>query len=131
VDVLRITFRTIPSGIVATANAPYKNLVGFKVADADQAAAVFIAPLALGIERIMGLGYVAGAFGTEDVDPAGMLIDYLDVTVAFESAAAGAGSFEQIVRIPVHFFDSDVIFGSLVLQPLADAYAGLQALAAV
>lgn len=130
VDVLRITFRTDPSGVVAFANVPYKNLVGFQVADADQAASVFIAPLADGIERAIGTGRVAGATGTEDIDASGLLIDYIDLTVQYDPGdPARPGPFQSIIRIPVFAFEGGAFFGPLVLDKINAAYDALVALA--
>lgn len=130
VDVLRITARTIPSGVVFQANAPYKNLVGIKPGDVEGVARVFIGPLAAGIERMMGLGFVAGATATEDTDAAGLLIDYLDVTVEYIPAEAFSDSFSQVVRVPTQYFDEPSFFNALVRDRLLEAYEGLKALAA-
>lgn len=130
VDVLRISFRTTPSGVVASANVPYRNLVGFTSADADQAASIFIGPLADGIERLMGSGMVAGAVGTEDVDASGLLVDYVDVTVQYVSTNPNApGPFQSVIRIPVFAFDEPSFFDALVLVPVQNAYAALEKLA--
>lgn len=130
VDVLRITFRTVPSGVVAVANAPYRNVAGVTVADVDQAAAVFIGPLADGIERMMGSGIVAGAIAAEDVDASGLLIDYIDATVSYVPvSSAQPGPFQAVVRIPVFAFDEPSFYGPLVNDKLNAAYGALQHLA--
>ena len=130
VDVLRITARTIPSGVVFTANAPYRNIVGVQPGDVDGIARVFIAPLAVGIERMMGSGEVESATAAEDIDGSGLIIDYIDATVAYLGTGRGAGSFTQIVRVPTHFFDEPSFYGPLVGSKINGAYLGLQALAA-
>ncbi len=130
VDVLRITARTIPSGVVFTANAPTNSLVGLQPGDVDGIADRFIGPLAYGIERMFGIPGVAYAVSAEDTDPSGLLIDYVDVTVQYVEPTLGGGDFTQVVRIPVHFFDEPSFFGALVGSKLNAAYAGLQALAA-
>ncbi len=130
VDVLRISFRTTPSGVTATASVPYRNLVGFTTADADQAATVFIGPLSDGIERMMGIGRVAGATGSEDIDASGLLVDYIDATVEYDPQnAAQVGPFQSVVRIPVHAFDEPSFFDPLVLNKINEAYDALVRLA--
>lgn len=130
VDVLRITFRTTPSNVVAFANVPYKNLVGFQVANAEQAASVFIGPLADGIERMMGSGEVAGAVGSEDIDASGLLVDYLDVTVEYNpNDPTRPGPFQSLVRVPVFAFDEPSFYGPLVGSVIDAAYQALRTLA--
>lgn len=130
VDVLRINFRTTPSGVVATANVPYRNLVGFTVADADQAASLFISPLADGIERMMGSGRVAGAVGSEDIDASGLLVDYVDATVEYDPAdPARPGPFQSVIRIPVGAFDEPSFYAPLVGDKINAAYDALVQLA--
>lgn len=129
VDVLRITFRTIPSAVVAQANAPYKSLVGIAPGDVEAVADRFIGPLAYGIERMMGLGYVAGAIAAEDTDASGLLVDYIDATVEYVPPTAGTDTFTEIIRIPVFAFDEPSFFLPLVRDKLQAAYDGLVALA--
>lgn len=130
VDVLRITFRTIPSGVVATANAPYKNIVGVQPGDVAGIAGVFIEPLATGIERMMGSGIVSGAVAAEDTDNSGLLIDYIDATVEYDPPDASQGPFTQVVRIPTNAFDEPSFYGPLIGSKIGAAYEGLKALAA-
>lgn len=131
VDVLRITARTIPSGVVFTANAPYRNIVGVQPGDVAGIANVFIAPLADGIERMMGSGIVAGAVATEDTDASGLLIDYIDATVAYDPQNATQDVFTQVVRIPTGAFDEPSFYGPLIGAKIGAAYEGLKALAAL
>lgn len=131
VDVLRITARTAPSGIVFTANAPYRNLVGVQPGDVDGVANTFLVPLATGLERMMGSGMVAGATATEDVDANGLLVDYIDAVVAYDPGTAGQEPLTQVVRIPVHAFDEPSFYGPLIGSKIGAAYEGLKALAAV
>lgn len=130
VDVLRITARTIPSGVTFTANAPYRNIVGVRPGDVPGIANVFIEPLATGIERMMGIGIVASAVATEDTDASGLLIDYIDATVEYVPPGATFSDFQQVVRIPTNAFDEPSFFGPLVASKLGAAYDGLKALAA-
>lgn len=131
VDVVRIGFRTIPSGIIAYANAPNRNLVGIAPGDVDGIASVFIAPLATGIERVMGLGFVVAGSHQEDVAPSGLLTDWMVFTVEYAPAGPGAlDVLQQDVRIAIFSLDEPSFFSALVLDPLNKAYAGLQALAA-
>lgn len=130
VDVLRISFRTIPSGVVAVANVPYRNVGGFAVADVQTAANIFIGPLATGIERMMGSGMVAAAAGVEDTDASGLLVDYIDAVVEYVPQVAGQlGEFQSELRIPVHAFDEPSFYGPLVGDKLNAAYTALQQLA--
>lgn len=130
VDVLRITFRTDPSGVVAFANVPYKEVGGFTVADADQAASLFLAPLADGIETIMSTGWLAGASGTEDIDASGLLVDYIDCVVQYEpNDPLRPGPFQSIIRIPVFAFETGPFFDALVRNPVLAAYNALVKLA--
>lgn len=129
VDVLRITFRTIPSGVVATANAPYRNIVGVRPGDVEGIARVFIEPLATGIERMMGMGIVPVAMATEDTDANGLLVDYIDASVEYMPPGAVASDFQQIVRIPTGAFDEPSFFNALVGEKIGQAYEGLKALA--
>ena len=130
VDVLRINFRTTPSGVTASANVPYQDLVGFTVADADTAASIFIGPLADGIEQMMGTGEVAGAVGTQDVGASGQLVDYVDVTVQYvPNDPLRPGPFQSIIRIPVFAFETGAFFGPLVRDKVNAAYQALQHLA--
>lgn len=131
VDVLRITFRTIPSGVVATANAPYKNIVGVQPGDVQGIANVFIEPLAAGIERMMGSGEVSGAIASEDTDASGLLIDYIDATVEYDPPNPNQGALSQVVRIPTQFFDEPSFYGALIGSKIDGAYQALQALAGV
>ena len=130
VDVLRITFRTLPSGVVAYANAPYKGIVGVKADDVDGIAQRFIAPLADGIER-MGSGQVGAAIAEEDTDASGLLVDYIAATVVYEPTDTTVpGPFTQVVRIPVFAFDEPSFYGPLVGSKINDAYQALKQLAA-
>jgi hypothetical protein len=132
VDVLRITFRTSPSGVIATANAPYKNIVGVRAGDVQGIADTFIAPLAEGIERMMGSGEVDSAVAAEDVDGSGLVIDYIDATVAYsKTGTSGAGAFTQVVRIPTGAFGEPSFYDPLVGSKINAAYLGLQSLANV
>lgn len=130
VDVLRITFVTIPSGVTATANAPNRNLVGVQPDDVQGVADTFIQPLAYGIERMMGLGVVAGAVQAEDVDASGLLLDYIDATVEYVPPGPVTDTFTQVVRINVHAFDESSFFNVLIRDRIMGAYDGLVALAA-
>jgi hypothetical protein len=130
VDVLRITFRTIPSGVVAYANAPYKAILGVQPNDVQGIADVFIGPLADGIERMMGSGEVSGALGVEDTDASQLLVDYIDATVEYTSTdPAKPGPFQQVVRIPVFAFDEPSFYDALVGAKIDGAYQALRALA--
>lgn len=130
VDVLRVNFRTTPSGVVATANIPYRNVAGLTVADVDSAASVFIGPLADGIERMMGSGEVAGATGSEDIDASGLLVDYIDATVEYDpNDPARPGPFQAVVRIPVFAFDEPSFYDPLVGSKVNATYVALQRLA--
>lgn len=131
VDVLRITFVTKPSGIIATANAPYRNIVGVRPGDVEGIARVFIEPLATGIERMMGMGIVPFAIAVEDTDASGLLIDYIDASVEYVPPGAAASDFQQVVRIPTGAFDEPSFFNALVGQKIGQAYEGLKALADV
>lgn len=137
VDVLRITAKTIPSGITFYANAPYRSIVGVPItgqhitpAQVDEIANVFIEPLAAGIERMMGSGQVAYAVAVEDIDRSGLLIDYIDATVSYPSPSTSQpGPFEQTVRIPTNAFDEPSFYDPLIGQPINDAYNALEDLA--
>lgn len=131
VDVLRITARTAPSGVVFTANAPYRNLVGVRPGDVEGVANTFLVPLATGIERMMGSGMVSGALAAEDTDAAGLLIDYIDAVVEYDPPSAAQDALTQVVRIPVHAFDEPSLYGPLVGSKIGAAYEGLKALADV
>lgn len=131
VDVLRITARTIPSGVVFTANAPYRNLVGVKPDDVEGIARTFLVPIATGIERMMGSGIVPVALATEDTDPSGLLIDYIDASVEYVPPGAGFSDFQQVVRIPTQAFDEPSFYGPLIGSKIGAAYDGLKKLAAV
>jgi hypothetical protein len=137
VDVLRISASTIPSQVAFTFNAPYRGLVGINVkGDAPtpaQAVAVadrFAAPIAAGIERMMGIGIVAGAAPTEDADASGLIIDYIDAVVEYLPDNLRQGEFTATVRIPTNAFDEPSFFGPLVATPIGAAYEALKALAA-
>lgn len=130
VDVLRITVRTVPSGVVFTANAPYKNVGGMKVADVGRVTDIFIEPVAMGIEEMMGLGVVAGAVGAEDTDAAGLLQDFIDATVAYQPQNPNQDTFSQVIRLQVYAFGEQNLFPRLVRDPVMAAYEGLKALAA-
>lgn len=123
VDVLRITGRTIPSGVVFTANAPYKNVDGMKQADVAHVVSTFIEPLAEGIERMMGSGEVSEATASEDINASGLVIDYIDAVVAY------GDTFTQVVRVPTQAFDEPSLYDSLIGHKIDAAYRGLQALA--
>lgn len=137
VDVLRITASTIPSGVVFEINAPYRGLVGINVSgkaiDAGQMRQVadrFAAPIAAGIERMMGMGIVAGAVATQDLNAAGLVIDYIEATVLYSPPDINKDEFTVPVRIPTNAFDEPSFFGPLVATPIGAAYASLKALAA-
>ncbi len=130
VDVLMVTFRTSPSNVVAFASPPYDDIQGFTVANADQAASVFIAPLADGIERMMSTGQVAGASGSEDISRDGLLIEYIDAIVEYNPAdPARPGPFQSSIRLQVFAFEDGNFFSSLVLAPIQAAYQALVQLA--
>lgn len=137
VDVLRISGRTIPSGVPFSINAPYRGLVGINVkGDAPtpaQAVAVanrFAGPIAAGIERMMGMGIVGGATAVEDTDASGLIIDYTEATVVYVPDNPLQQEFSAAVRIPTNAFDEPSFFGPLVAEPVGAAYEALKALAA-
>lgn len=131
VDVLRIGFQTIPSGVVAYANAPGKKKPGQSgAALAAQLADTYIAPLATGIERVMGLGFVVSARHEEDVNPSGLIVDRLAFVVEFvPTTGAMVGEFQAEVTIPIFALDEPSMFSALVLDPLNQTYAELQTIA--
>lgn len=131
VDVLRITARTIPSGVVFTSSAPYRNLVGVQPGDVEGIANTFLVPLATGIERMIGSGMVTGATAAEDTDASGLLVDYIDAVVAYDPSGAGQSELSQIVRFNVQVFDEAGFYNALVGSRITAAYDGLKALAAV
>lgn len=137
VDVLRISGSTKPSQVSFTINAPYRGLVGINVkGDApspSEALAVanrFAVPIAAGIERMMGIGIVAGAAPVEDADASGLIIDYIEATVLYVPDNPAQGEFTAVVRIPTNAFDEPSFFGPLVATPIGAAYEALKALAA-
>lgn len=137
VDVLHISFRTIPSGVNAAYNAPYRNLTTVDIkgshitpAQVQAVADTFIAPLATGIERMMGSGMVAFAVGAEDTDASGLLIDYIDATVEFVPDNPAQDSFSAVIRIPVGAFDEPSFYGPLVGDRISETYNALKTLAA-
>lgn len=136
VDVLRISFRTIPSGVNAVINAPYRNLATVTItgthitpAQVLAVADTFAAPIAAGIERMMGMGIVSSAVPAEDTDASGLLIDYIDATVEYLPTNLKQDSFSATVRIPTNAFDEPSFFGPLVGTPIGAAYEALKALA--
>ncbi len=130
IDVLRINFSTTPSGITAYANAPYKSITGVQPGDVEGIADVFILPLADGIERMMGSGEVTGAVGAEDTDASELLVDYIDATVEYRSPDLRKfGPYQQVVRIPVQFFDEPSFYDALVGVKIDGAYQALKQLA--
>ena len=138
IDVLRITCRTIPSGVVFSANAPYRNIAAVPITQAHvtpdqvaQIAKVFLAPLAVGIERMMGSGEVSGAISEQDIDASGLLIDYISATVSYSpNTPAQPLAFTQTVRIPTNAFDEPSFYDPLIGSVINDAYVALQKLAA-
>lgn len=137
VDVLRISASTVPSQVAFTFNAPYRGLVGINVkgeaptpAQAVAVADRFAAPIAAGIERMMGMGIVAGAAPTEDADTSGLIVDYIEATVEYLPDNPAQQSFSATVRIPTNAFDEPSFFGPLVATPIGAAYDALKALAA-
>jgi hypothetical protein len=131
VDVLRISFETIPSGVLAVASAPYRGNVGIQPGDVDGIAATYIEPIATGIERVMGTGRVASAAAFEDVNASGLVIDMLAVVVQYQpTGGAVAGPFQQQLDLPLHAFGLDPgFFNTLILAPINAAYDAMVALA--
>lgn len=138
VDVLRITARTIPSGVVFTVNAPYRNIAAVPITQAhvtpaqvQDIANVFVGPVADGIERMMGSGEVVAASSEQDIDASGLLVDYIAATVSYSpGTAAQPLPFTQTVRIPTNAFDEPSFYDPLVGAVIGDAYQALKALAA-
>jgi hypothetical protein len=129
-DILRITFRTTPSGVVAYANAPTATLQAAAVTSALTAADLFAAPMADGIERAMASGKVGGIAAVQDTDRSGLLQDYLEVTVEYVSTSAtNPGTFDATIRIPAFDFTSEEFYGTVVGGPIDALYAQLQRLA--
>lgn len=129
-DILRITFRTTPSGIVAYANAPVVSLQAGGVTDALTAAALFAGPLADGIERAMASGKVGGITAVQDTDKSGLLQDYLEVTVEYvHSDPTNPGVFDASIRIPAFAFSSEEFYGTAVGSQIDEVYNQLAALA--
>lgn len=130
VDVLRISFQTIPSNIIAVINATYGPTTGFTQTNLDNAYNDFIEPTAEGIERVMTTGMVAGMVAVEDSDASGNIVDFMDVTVQYVPTGTQPGPFQSVLRIPTQAFGVDsAFFGTVVLTPIENANAALQALA--
>ena len=129
-DILRITFRTTPSGVVAYANAPVASLQAGGVTSALTAADLFAGPMADGIARAIASGKVGGISAVQDIDKSGLLQDYLEVTVEYVSSdPVKPGTFDATVRIAAYLFTAEEFFGSAVQGPIDQVYGQLQALA--
>lgn len=129
-DVLRVTFRTDPSGVVAYVNAPVVSLVAGGTTDVFAAAQLYAAPMADGIERAIASHKVAAIVAVQDTDKGGLLQDYLEVTVEYVSTDPNKpGVFDQTIRIAAFLFSAEEFFGAAVQGPIDAAYAQLQRLA--
>lgn len=118
-DVTRFGIQTKPSGVLVYVNVPQANVTA-------QQARVTLEGYALLVEQAMKLPGVVGIRSEQDTDPAGLLADYLVVTVGVPSDSPDAiGPITTDVKILTRYFAVAAGFAKGVAAPIAQAREGL------
>lgn len=126
-DVERVGFVTKPTGIYAERLVPYASWLAL-------GAAGWIEPLAQAIENLISGGLASFATFVQDIDPSGLLADFLDFLVVYQPSGGIGLPQTTTVRIPVNTLTLDTSFGGVIAsldpaQTLRDAYDALVATA--
>lgn len=117
--VMRVTGRTSPHGVI------FDVLVLRDQYNADQIG-VTIGAMAEGIESMFGLGGVIGAEYVEDLNDAGLIEFFLDVTVEVPPPNPNfQGPQTTVVRVPLFAFGEASLRGPLINEPIEAAKAHL------
>lgn len=117
----RVTVRTIPTGIVFDLLIP-------QAAFDDRAIEATAGAMAESIESMVGLGGVEGAEYVEDLNAAGQLEFFLDVTVSVPPPnPLTQGQQTAVVRIPLFAFGESILRNRLITAPIEAAKGDLSA----
>jgi len=119
--VTRFGIRTVPSDVLVYVNVPAEQV-------SSQQARVTLEQWALSMESVMRLPNVIGARAEQDTDPAGLLADYMVVTIEVaDTTGVSAGPFTDEVRFLARYLGSTFGFKKYIADPIAKAVAGLDA----
>lgn len=86
---------------------------------------ILLENVAAGVEHIMASEPVTGAVGGQQLDPNGLLAQYVTFTVAYQVPGSNVGPATLDVDVPIGDFGQDAIAGENV--GLQDAIAKIQA----
>lgn len=123
-DVVYCTIQTSPSGVIAS--IPVQEDVF------DQGAAgVELSNFADAIEQTMRLDYVVAGVGSQQIEPSGLLADYVTFTVQYPSPPTNGTSVTAEASVPVGMLNfTDALIGETlwedVQQITRDVYDNLQ-----
>lgn len=95
-DAEYVSFVTTPTGITASYAVP---IVSWQ----SGAGAELVAEIATALEDLVQSGHVIGGSGTQDLDDAGFLTDFVDLIVAYPQTAP-LGTLTGVARVPVDSF---------------------------
>lgn len=122
------TIQTQPSGVIASIALDQAD---FKAGTSTPLLVAF----ADAIEQIMARSEVIAGIGTQQLDPNGLLADYVTFTVQYTGTGAAASGVTAEADVPVGMLNfTDGAIGALLLQEvdaiIAQAYDALAAAAA-
>ena len=109
IDVEVVTFQTSPSGIVCTYAVPYESWK-------SDAGAALVGNVATQLEQLVANHHVVGGSPSQDVDPSNLLVDYEDLTVAYDRTSTGLPPLYGTVSVPLSAFElAETGIGGLVI----------------
>lgn len=104
------TIQTNPSGVVASIPVS-------EAAFGNNQASVELTNFANAIEQIMGLDYVIGGTGSQQVDANNLLVDYVTFTIGYPSGSAQGSTITAEADVPVGLLNfTDAEIGRVLLQ---------------
>ena len=121
------TIQTQPSGVIAS--------IALDQADFNAGTSTpLLVAFADAIEEIMQRPEVIAGIGTQQIDPNGLLTDYVTFTVQYVSSNTASSGVTAEADVPVGMLNfTDGAIGSLLLQEvdaiIAQAYNGLKTIA--
>lgn len=104
------TIQTSPSNVVASRPVS-------AAAFSDNQAASELTNFANAIEQVMGIDYVIGGNGTQQIDSNDLLVDFVTFTIGYPHTAAEGSLVTTSADVPVNLLDfSDAEIGRVLLQ---------------
>ena len=113
-DAEYVSFVTTPTGITASYAVPIDSWLSGAGRD-------LVAEIATALEDLVGSHHVIGGSGTQDLDDAGFLTDYVDLIVAYTQTPP-LGTLTGVAHVPVDsFISTQTGIGGLITPGSAGA----------